>query len=292
MKEMKVYLNGKILPKSRAFIAVDDHGFLYGDGVYETIRVYNGQPFLLNEHLQRLKISAGAIGLKSPLPYHRYAEAIHKTLRANRLEEASVRITLARGPGPYGFDPRPCKNPTLVIITNPFKGYPEKLHRNGSTLAVSTVQRNHPKALPPWVKSTSCMNGILAKMESIKAGANEALLLTGEGNLAECSVSNIFVVMKGRIFTPALSGELLAGVTRQYVTRLAREAGYQVKETRLPKSVLTKADEVFITSTLMEVMPVTKIVFIDNAKIRRFKEPGPITSHLSALYGFAKLPRH
>lgn len=290
MKQLKVYLNGRILPKNRAAISVDDHGFLYGDGVYETIRVRGGELFLLAEHLQRLQKSAAALRLKSPIPYSRYQDAIQKTLQANQLKEAAVRITLTRGPGPYGFDPRPCKTPTLFISAMPFAGPPHRLYKKGMAVAVVGIRRNHPQALPPWVKSISCLNGVLAKMESIRLGAREALLLTGDGMLAEGSISNIFVVKSGIILTPALDGELLAGVTRGQVIQLARKAGYKVRETRLPKGVLRTADEVFITSTLMDVMPVTKITFADREKTKVFNEIGPVTAHLSDLFNFAKLP--
>jgi branched-chain amino acid aminotransferase len=290
VKQPKIYFNGKIIPKDRALVSVDDHGFLYGDGVYETIRAINGRPFLLKEHMQRLQTSANALRIKSPIPYAQYGRAIDQVLKANRLKEAGIRITLTRGPGPYGFDPRPCKNPTLVITAFPYVGHPLERYEKGMTLAVTQVRRNSPQSLPPWVKSTNCLNGILAKMESLKAGAHEALLLTSDGRLAEGSIFNVFVVKNGGLMTPALDGSLLAGVTRGRVCRLAREAGYPVKETRLPHGVLRTADEVFITSTLMDIMPVTKIVFVDGSKMKTFKGVGPVTSHLIHLFGFAKLP--
>ena len=279
---MMVYLNGRLLPEQKAHISIHDHGFLYGDGVYETMRVYDGCVFLLEGHLKRLQHSATGIHLKWPLSFKKMGEAIQKTIRANKLKEAVVRLTLTRGPGEYGFNPAFCKQPTLAIVARRFDPYPPSYHKEGIVVAVVSIRRNSPDTLPPHVKSTSCMNGVLAKIESLKMGAQEGIFLTLKGALAEGTVSNIFLVFGNRLLTPLLDGHLLAGVTRDYVCRLARSLGYQVREQKVLVSDLSRADEIFLTNTTMEVLPVRKIVMGKQKSL--VKSVGPVTRHLMRVF--------
>ena len=291
---MLAYINGKLVPREKAVVSIDDHGFLYGDGIYETLRVYGGQPFQLKEHLKRLELSAEGIGLKLPLSLPELGRALERTVRANRHQESVVRLTVSRGAGPYGFDPRPCKKPTLVIVSYPFTGYPTACHAQGITIAVVSVRRNNPVSLPPTVKSTSCMNGILAKRESIRLGAFEGVMLTQDGYLAEGTVSNVFIIKNGMLKTPALEGTLLAGVTRDYILKLAQRLGIKIQETRLRLPDVTNASELFLSNTTMEVMPIQKVVIQvrggDRPRTIRKKAPGPLTTQLMRAFRNAKLP--
>ncbi len=291
---MLAYVNGKLIQREKAVISIDDHGFLYGDGIYETLRVYNRRPFQLKEHLKRLQHSAQGIGLKLPLSLAGLGRALEKTVRANHHKESVVRLTVSRGPGAYGFDPRLCKKPTLVIVSYPFTPYPSALHEKGIIIAVVPIRRNHPVSLPPHVKSTSCMNGILAKHESIRLGAFEGVMLTQDGYLAEGTVSNIFLIKNGILKTPVLEGTLLAGVTRDFVLKLAKRWGIKFKETRLRLADIIGADELFLSNTTMEVMPIQKVVIQtkagDRPRTLRKKAPGPLTSRLMRAFRNAKLP--
>lgn len=289
---MKAYLNGKLIPRERAVVSIDDHGFLYGDGVYETLRVYGGEVFKAKEHLLRLAHSADGIGLKLPLSISGFDNAMKKVIRANKLKEGVIRLTVTRGPGPYGFDPRPCLKPTVAIVPLPFVPYPGDFHKKGIRVAVVSIRRNNVRSLPPHVKSTSCMNGILAKIESIKLGAQEGVMLTTDGLLSEGTVSNVFIVKKGVVMTPALDGSLLAGVSRDHVLQLAHDLGYHTSETHLELTDLLHADEAFLSNTTMEVMPIREVVVGGLKKIRQTignRAPGPITSRLMLEFRNAKL---
>jgi branched-chain amino acid aminotransferase len=279
-------VNGNLVPEKKAVVSIHDHGFLYGDGVYETMRVYGGQVFRLDEHLRRLRHSAGGIGLRPPMSYQSIGGAVRSTVRANRLNEAVVRLTLTRGPGLYGFDPRLCPAPTLVIVARPFVPYPAHYHSRGVTAAVVGVRRNSPLSLPPHVKSTSCLNGILAKVQSLRLGAKEGIMLTLDGFFAEGTVSNVFLVKNKVLSTPLLEGHLLAGVTRDWVCRLARKAGYTVQEKKLPLSAAVSADEMFLTNTTWEVLPVKRLVIADQpGRVRKVEMgPGPVTRDLLARF--------
>jgi branched-chain amino acid aminotransferase len=290
---MKVYLNGKFIAREKAVVSIDDHGFLYGDGIYETLRVYDGKVFKAKEHLARLAHSARGVSLKLPLSMSGFVQAMDKVVRVNKLKDGVIRLTVTRGPGPYGFDPRPCKKPTVVIVPLAFSPYPLAFHQKGITVGVVSVRRNNPRSLPPHVKSTSCMNGVLAKMESIKLGAQEGVMLTTEGFLAEGTVSNIFVVKRGVVMTPALDGTLLAGVTREHVLALAKKFGFHTSETHLELTDLLHADEAFLSNTTMEVMPIREVVVGGTQKIRQSigkGAPGPLTRQLMAGFRNAKLP--
>jgi branched-chain amino acid aminotransferase len=277
---MLVYLNGRFVAKEQAQVSVFDHGFLYGDGIYETLRAYEGTLFLLKKHLGRLKLSANAISLKLPLPLDEIGNALNESLRVNKLREAYVRLHLSRGPGEIGLDPALCVAPTMVIVTKPFHDYPTACYERGVSVAVVKTRRNHPLALPPSIKGTNFLNNILAKIEAIKAGAYEGIMLNWEGYVAEGTISNIFMVKKGVLYTPHLDTGILEGVTRDLVLRLANRKKIPVKEAMLrPKDLMT-SDECFITNTTMEIMPVA---IIDKKKIGK-GIPGPITVALHRVY--------
>lgn len=277
---MLVYLDGHFVPKEGAVVSVFDHGFLYGDGIYETMRAYGGKLFLLKKHLARLKHSANTLSLKLPLPIDKIGEALNEALRVNKLQEAYVRLHVSRGPGEIGLDPALCVAPTMVIVTKPFHDYPAAFYEQGVSVAIVTTRRNHPLALPPSVKGTNFLNNILAKIEAIKARAYEGIMLNWEGYVAEGTISNICMVRKGILFTPHLDTGILEGVTRDLVLRLAKRKRIPVREVMLLPKQLLSADEVFITNTTMEIMPVTTI---DRKKIGKGM-PGPVTAALHQAY--------
>jgi len=277
---MLVYLNGRFVAKEQARVSVLDHGFLYGDGIYETMRAYGGKFFLLKRHLSRLKHSADAISLKLPMRLDKIGDALNEALSINKLQEAYVRLHLSRGPGEIGLDPALCVAPTMVIVAKPFHDYPAAYYEHGVSVAVVTTRRNHPLALPPSVKGTNFLNNILAKIEAINAGAYEGIMLNWEGYVAEGTISNIFMVRKGVLYTPHLDTGILEGVTRDLVIRLAKRKKIPVKEVMLRPKDLRASNECFITNTTMEIMPVTTI---DEKKIGK-GTPGPVTAALHQAY--------
>ncbi len=277
---MLVYVNGKFMPKEEAVVSVFDHGYLYGDGIYETLRAYEGKIFLLSKHLARLKQSADAIALRLPFPIEKIGDALREALTVNKLREAYLRIQISRGPGDIGLDPALCPAPTMVIATKPFKDYPADLYENGVAVSVVETRRNHPLALNPAIKSTNFLNNILAKIESLKTGAYEGVLLNWEGYVAEGTISNIFLVKKGVLYTPSIETGILEGVTRDLVMHLARKERIPVKEALLKPKELRDADECFLTNTTVEVLPVTSV---DGDPVGD-GEPGAITETLRAAY--------
>jgi branched-chain amino acid aminotransferase len=277
---MLVYLNGRFVAKEQAQVSVFDHGFLYGDGIYETMRAYGGKLFLLKKHLARLKHSADAISLKLPMRLDKIGDALNEALSINQLQEAYVRLHLSRGPGEIGLDPALCVAPTMVIVAKPFHDYPAAYYAQGVSVAVVTTRRNHPLALPPSVKGTNFLNNILAKIEAIQAGAYEGIMLNWEGYVAEGTISNVFMVKKGVLYTPHLDTGILEGVTRDLVLRLAKRKKTPVREVMLRPKDLMASNECFITNTTMEIMPVTTI---DKKKIGK-GIPGPVTVALHHAY--------
>ena len=277
---MWVYLNDKFVPQEEAVVSVFDHGFLYGDGVYETLRGYRGRVFQLAEHLARLERSASRIQLHLPVSLERLTDLVRESLSRNQLQEAYLRITVSRGAGEIGLDPALCKSPTLVIIAKPFQPYPESLYADGVSVIVAKTRRNLPEALPPQVKSLNFLNNILAKMEAKAAGAHEALMLNHQDELTEGTTSNMFVVQRGRVRTPAVECGILNGITRGLVLQLASELGIPSEETRLTVDDLLRADECFLTNTTQEVLPVTRVngTMIGNGR------PGEITRRLHASF--------
>lgn len=280
LSSMLVYVNGKFVPKEEAMVSVFDHGFLYGDGIYETLRSYEGRIFLLGKHLSRLKQSADAISLRLPFSVEKIGELLHEALTVNKLREAYLRIQVSRGAGDIGLDPALCPASSMVIVTKPFKDYPEELYTEGVAVALVGTRRNHPSALSPSIKSTNFLNNILAKIESLKTGAYEGIMLNWEGNVAEGTISNIFIVKKGVLLTPSIETGILEGVTRDLVMHLARKERIPVKETLLKPKDLLDADECFITNTTVEVLPVTRI---DSEPVGA-GSPGAVTLRLRAAY--------
>lgn len=274
---MYVYLNDGLSPEEEARVSVFDHGFLYGDGVYETMRIYEGVPFMLDNHIERLHISASLIGLRVPKDREALKAALKETIAANALLEASVRVTVSRGSGPLGLDPALCEKPTFVIIPVQFKGYPPSFYSKGADLIIPRTRRNLKEALDPGIKSLNFLNNIMAKAEAVKAEAHEALMLNHEGNLTECTVSNVFFMSGGALLTPSAECGILEGITRDVAMELARREGIEVKEGSFAREEIYSADEVFITNTTMEVMPVG---MVDG---RRF-EVGEVTRKLMEAY--------
>lgn len=270
---MYVYLNNRVVPELDARVSVFDHGFLYGDGIYETMRSYNGVVFMLDEHIRRLYRSASLIGLRIPKNVAGIKAAIHETLEANSLENAYVRLTVSRGSGPVGLDPELCKKPTFVIIANEFKEYPKTHYKNGIKLIIAETKRNLKEAVNPQIKSLNFLNNILAKVEAKERGAHEALMLNSMGYLTEGTISNIFFVInhppippltrggeRGVILcTPSVDCGILDGITRKIILELAVKNRIKIKEGRFRKEALYNASEVFITNTTMEVMPVCRV---------------------------------
>ena len=254
-----LYLNNKLVPEKKALISVFDHGFLYGDGIYETLRAYKGTVFMVDEHIERLFRSASMIGLTLPKGHDEIKKAVYQTIKANRIKEAYVRITVSRGTGPLGLDPALCPKPTFVIISKKFKDYPRSYYQKGVSIAIVNTRRNYSKALDPKIKSLNFLNNILAKRESIEKGAYEAIMLNHRGYIAEGTISNIFFIKNNLLCTPATGVGILDGITRRIILDAAGELGIKIKEGRFRPEDLYNADEVFISNTTMEVMPVSTV---------------------------------
>ena len=273
----KIYLNGKLVPREDARISVFDHGLLYGDGVFEGIRAYDGRVFRLSQHLDRLYDSARAIALKIPLTKKKMEEAVIQTLRANSLKNGYIRLVVTRGEGDLGLDPRNCGKPVVFIIADKIELYPEEWYKKGLELVIVATKRNIPEAIDPGIKSLNYLNNILAKIEASLQNMPEAVMLNREGYVAECTGDNIFIVEKNVLITPPFYVGILAGITRQAVMELAREKlGLLVREEAFTRLHLYNADECFLTGTAAEVIPVVKI---DGRKIAEGK-PGKITVRL------------
>ena len=257
---MKVYLNGKLVEKEEAKISVFDHGFLYGDGVFEGIRAYNCLVFKLNEHIQRLFESAHSIMLNIPLSKEELKKAVIKTLKANKLKDAYIRIVVSRGEGDLGLDPRKCKgNETVVIITDKIVLYPERFYKEGMAIITVPTFRNLPEALNPQIKSLNYLNNILAKIEAINSGYEEALMLDHLGYVAECTGDNIFIVKNKELFTPPQCMGTLRGITRDTVIEIAKENKIKVHEHVLTRHEVYISDECFLTGTAAEIIPIVKV---------------------------------
>ena len=271
---MKIYLNGTLVDKEKAVVSVFDHGLLYGDGVFEGIRAYNGRVFQLSEHLDRLFRSARAILLEIPLSKKQMEAAVLQTLRANALRDAYVRLVVTRGVGDLGLDPRKCPKATIFIIADKIKHYPQEFYDHGLHVITATVRRNIPEALNPTIKSLNYLNNILAKMEAVRQNAPEAIMLNREGFVAECTGDNIFLVKQKTLITPPTWAGALEGVTRNVVMDIARKTlKLEVKEDLFTPYDVHVADEVFLTGTAAEVVPVATV---DAHSIGNGK-PGPVT---------------
>ncbi len=273
----QVYINGNYLPEADATISVFDHGLLYGDGVFEGLRVYSGKVFRLKDHVKRLFESAKAIWLELPMSPAEMCDAIDQTVAANKLDDGYMRAIVTRGSGTLGLDPRRCSNPQIIIIADKIALYPEEYYQNGLEIITSSVIRNHTAALSARIKSLNYLNNILAKIEGIQAGCIEALMLNHKGEVAECTGDNLFLVKDGKLSTPPLDAGILAGITRAAVMELAREEGIEVTEQVLTKHDIYVGDECFLTGTAAEVIPVVKL----DSRTIGTGTPGPITRQLT-----------
>jgi branched-chain amino acid aminotransferase len=282
---MKIYISGKLFDKDDAKISVFDHGLLYGDGVFEGIRVYGGKVFLHQEHIDRLYESARAIRLEIPMTKPAMIEAVNSTVAANGIIEGYVRLMVTRGAGSLGLDIRRTANPQIIIIADTITIYPKEIYEQGMKLVTASTMRNHPAALSSRIKSLNYLNNILAKIEGTDAGCVEALMLNHKGEVAECTADNIFLVKRRVVWTPPIEAGILEGLTRNAVLGLAREAGYTVQELPMTRHDIYTADECFLTGTAAEVVPV---VSLDGRSIGDGK-PGSVTNDLLAR--FQKLTR-
>ncbi|HLG21427.1 MAG TPA: aminotransferase class IV [Candidatus Manganitrophaceae bacterium] len=272
---MWIFVNGRFVPKEKARVSVYDHGFLYGDGLFETLRAYSGTIFRLPQHLERLARSAQRLTLSLP-PLFDLEALLYKTLERNRLRDAILRLTVTRGEGAVGLDPDLCGKPTLVILARRFKGYPSEFYEKGVSAAIVQVRRTPPAALDPAFKSISFLNNVQAKIEANRRGAFEGIFLSLDGYLAEGTVSNLFWVRKGKLKTPAPGVGLLEGVTRGLVLQLAKKSGVRTEEGRFRPSDLLKAEEAFLTNSGVELAPLTEV----EGKAIGGGKPGPITRQL------------
>jgi branched-chain amino acid aminotransferase len=279
-----VYVNGRITDAATASIPVFDHGFLYGEGVYETLRTYALEPFLFDRHLRRLRRSAEMMALPVPFSDDELLARVRDTMTSEIAPDGSnekyIRILLTRGVGDLSYKLDACPAPSLVIIVKPLEAPPERTFREGLKVALVSVRRNHPQALNPLIKSNNLLNLALAMQEAYRRGAEEALMQNQAGELVECSQSNFFLVRNGEVLTPPLSAGLLPGITRQFVLELAADSGVRASETRLTPADLATAQEAFLTGTTREVTP---IVGVDDRPIGT-GQPGPVTKQLLAAF--------
>jgi branched-chain amino acid aminotransferase len=276
----QVYVAGRLVPKEQATVSVYDHGLLYGDGIFEGIRVYSKRVFLLEEHVRRLYDSAKAIRLTIPLTPAEMTKAVEETVAANKINDGYVRLVVTRGAGSLGLDIRKTSHPQVIIIADTITLYPEELYEKGLEIITASTIRNHSAALSPRIKSLNYLNNILAKIEGTDAGCQEALMLNHKGEVSECTGDNIFIVSRGVLKTPPCDAGILEGITRNCVMKLAAEAGVPVAEPAMTRYDIFAADECFLTGTAAEVIPVVKL---DGRSIGDGK-PGPITQKLRARF--------
>lgn len=256
---MWVYINGEFFKKEDAKISVFDHGLLYGDGIFEGIRSYNGRVFKLWEHIERLYRSAHVLLLRIPYTKEEMAKAVLSTVRMNNLQDAYIRLIVTRGEGDLGLDPRKCSNPNVIIIADKIVLYPERIYEEGLCIVTVATRRNVPEALNPCIKSLNYLNNILAKIEANNVGAAEALMLSIDGYVTECTGENIFIIKDSTLITPPSYIGALEGITRAVVMELAEKEGLCVKEELFTRYTLYNAEECFLTGTAAEVVPVTKV---------------------------------
>ena len=283
---MKVYINGKFYEKNDAKISVFDHGLLYGDGVFEGIRSYNSLVFKLKEHIDRLFESAHTIMLEIPLSKERLIKAVVSTLKENNLKDAYIRLVVTRGEGDLGLDPRKCKGKAaVIIITDKIVLYPEKFYKEGLEIITVPTLRNLPEALNPQIKSLNYLNNILAKIEAVNAGFDEAIMLDSLGYVAECTGDNIFIVKHEHLYTPPQCMGTLRGITRDTVLEIARKARIPVHEHVLTRHEVYISDECFLTGTAAEIIPVVKV----DGRVIGHGKPGKLT--LSLMKKFKELTK-
>lgn len=277
---MKIFLSGKLVDEKDAVVSVFDHGLLYGDGVFEGIRAYNGRVFLLDEHIDRLYDSAKAIALDIPMSKAEMSRAVIDTCKANEISEGYIRLVVTRGKGTLGLNPYLCNKAEVIIIAAKIQLYPQELYDNGLKIVTVGTIRNHPEAINPRIKSLNYLNNVMAKIEAINAGCMECLMLNHKGEVAEASGDNVFAIKHGVITTPPSTCGALEGLTRNKVMDLARKAGYEVREEPMARYDLYVADEVFLTGTAAEII---SVVDIDKRVIGDGK-PGSITAELARQY--------
>lgn len=273
---MQVYLDGSFVDAADAKISVFDHGFLYGDGVFEGIRLYQKRVFRLEEHLERLEYSAKAILLKLPMTRAALSEAVCESCRRNGLVDGYIRLVVTRGAGNLGLSPSSCKQPSVIIIADRIQLYPREVYARGLSIVTVPTRRMSPAALSPSIKSLNYLNNIMAKMEAAQQGALEAIMLNDEGYVAECTGDNVFIAHKGVLYTPFVASGALKGITRQVIFDLAREMGLALDERNLTRYDVWCADECFLTGTAAELIPVTQV---DGREIGN-GQPGPLTTRL------------
>lgn len=274
--ELKIWIDGQLVPKSEAKVSVYDHGLLYGDGVFEGIRVYAGKVFERDAHVRRLYDSAKAIRLTIPMTPDEMSAAIDQTWRANNFTDCYVRAVVTRGAGDLGLDPRKAVRPCVFIIADSLNVFPRELYERGMSVITSSYIRNHPNASPARVKSLNYLNNVLAKIEANDAGVPEAIMLNHLGNVAECTADNIFVVRDGAVSTPSKDQCVLEGITRSVLIDLCRQQGVPIAECVVQRHDVYVADEIFVTGTGAEVMPITKV----DGRTIGTGVAGPITKRL------------
>ena len=279
-KPLKIYIDGEFLDQADAKISVFDHGLLYGDGVFEGIRFYNGRVFRMEEHMERLYESARSICIDIPLARRELDEALLETIRQNGLRDGYVRLIVTRGVGNLGLNPIHCKRPSIIIIASTIALYPEEVYRRGLTVVTVATRRMGPATLNPAIKSLNYLNNVLARIEANLANADEALMLNDAGNIAECTADNLFIIKRGQIMTPPITAGALRGITRSVVFDIAAELGIKISEPDLTRHDLYIADEAFLTGTAAEVIPMIKV----DGRIIGNGEPGAITTRLIARF--------
>ena len=277
---MKVYIDGKFYNHRDAKISVFDHGLLYGDGIFEGIRAYNGRVFRLKEHIDRLFFSAKALLLTIPISRSKLIEAVLESCRKNRIRDGYIRLVITRGIGTLGLNPNRCKRPSVIVIADKIQLYPPALYQRGMEIVTVPTVRNLHSALNPAIKSLNYLNNILAKIEANSAGCEEAVMLNAEGFVAECTGDNLFIVKEGQLMTPPLSAGALYGITRRVVIELASQAGVTVTEPNLTRYDLFNAEECFLTGTGAEIVPVVKI----DGRVIGTGKPGRLTKKLVSAY--------
>jgi branched-chain amino acid aminotransferase len=277
---MKVFIDGKYYSEQDAKVSVFDHGLLYGDGVFEGIRAYNGRVFKLREHIDRLFYSAKAILLDMPMSHAEVMKATVDTCRENNLRDGYVRLVATRGIGTLGLNPNRCKRGSVIIIADKIQLYPKELYEAGMAIVTVPTVRNLHSALNPAIKSLNYLNNILAKIEANNAGVEEAIMLNAEGYVSECTGDNLFLVKGNDLLTPPLSAGALYGITRGTVMELGRELGLSVREPNLTRYDVFNADECFLTGTGAELIPVTKV----DGRVIGTGKPGPRTKQLVEKY--------
>ena len=280
VKEAKIYIDGKFYSETNAKVSVFDHGLLYGDGIFEGIRFYNGRVFRLEQHLERLWNSARSICLEIPMTRQEMTEALLETIRQNHLRDGYIRLVVTRGVGNLGLNPEQCKNPSVIIIVATIALYHEDFYRKGLSIVTVATRRSNPASLNPAVKSLNYLNNVMARIEANLASADEALMLNDAGNVAECTADNIFIIKHSQIFTPPITAGALQGITRSVVFDIAGEFDLKVIEADFTRHDIFVADECFLTGTAAEIVPVVKA----DGRIIGNGKPGPITTRIVARF--------